>query len=130
MKKKVKEWIERGAHDLEAAQLLLDREAHADIVLFHIHQAVEKHLKGFLIHHGWELKKIHDLETLITEAIDFDSSFEEYLDAGRKLTAFYYTERYPPGPVPSYPIEETRQMLQLANELVAKIMAGLRGQVN
>ena len=47
MKKKVKEWIERGAHDLEAAQLLLDREAHADIVLFHIHQAVEKHLKVF-----------------------------------------------------------------------------------
>lgn len=69
MKKRVKEWIERGAHDLEAAQLLLDRKAHADIVLFHIHQAVEKYLKGFLIHHGWELKKIHDLETLITEAI-------------------------------------------------------------
>jgi len=126
MKKKTREWIERGAHDLEAAQLLLDREAHADIVLFHIHQAVEKYLKGFLIHHGWELKKIHDLETLITEAVDFDRAFEEYLDVGRKLTAFYYTGRYPPGPVPSYPAEETRQMLKTANELVAKVVAGLR----
>ena len=48
MKKNVEEWIERAEHDLEAAQLLLDWEAHSDIVLFHIHQAIEKYLKGFL----------------------------------------------------------------------------------
>jgi len=75
--KKNKEWIDRGEHDMEAAQLLLDRKAHADVVLFHIHQAVEKYLKAFLIHHGWRLKKIHDLETLITEAADFDDVFED-----------------------------------------------------
>jgi len=125
MKKNVEEWIERGTHDLEAARLLLDQDAYSDIVLFHIHQAVEKYLKGFLIHHGWKLKKIHDLETLITEAIDFDSAFEDYLDVGRKLTAFYYTERYPPGPVPSYSAEETTQMLEAASQLVEKITDGL-----
>jgi HEPN domain-containing protein len=122
MKKSVEEWTERGAHDLEAAQLLLDRGAHSDIVLFHIHQAVEKYLKGFLIHHDWKLKKVHDLETLITEAMDFDSAFEGYLDVGRKLTAFYYTERYPPGPAPSYSAEEIRQMLEAASGLIEKIM--------
>jgi HEPN domain-containing protein len=126
MNQDVKEWIERGKHDLEAAQLLLDREAHSDIVLFHIHQAVEKHLKGFLIHHGWRLKKIHDLETLISEAVDFDSSFENYLEVGRRLTAFYYMERYPPGPIPSYSAEETGQMLEAAGKLVEKIADGLR----
>ena len=121
MKKLIEEWIERGEHDLEAARLLLDRKAHSDIVLFHIHQAVEKYLKGFLIHHGWKLKKIHDLETLITDAADFDDIFADYLDVGRKLTAFYYTERYPPGPVPSYPTEETTQMLEAASEIIEKI---------
>jgi len=126
MKKNVQEWIERGEHDLEAAQLLLDREAHADMVLFHIHQAVEKYLKGFLIHQGWKLKKIHDLETLITEAVDFDSSFEPYLDIGRRLTAFYYTERYPPGPVPSHSAEETRYMMEMASELIEKIRNALK----
>lgn len=125
MKRNVKEWVERGEHDLDAARLLLDREAHADIVLFHIHQAVEKYLKGFLIHHDWKLKKIHDLETLITEAVDFDSSFEDYLDLGRKLTAFYYTERYPPGPAPSYSAEETRQVLDVASEFIEKIRIAL-----
>ncbi len=73
-----------------------------------------------MIHNGWELKKIHDLETLIIEAVDFDSAFEAYLDVGRRLTAFYYMERYPPGPVPSYPVEETQQMLEVANEFVEK----------
>ena len=32
MRKSVEEWLERGEHDLEAAQLLLDREAHFDVV--------------------------------------------------------------------------------------------------
>jgi HEPN domain-containing protein len=121
MKKRIEEWVERGEHDLEAAQLLLDREAHSDIVLFHIHQAVEKYLKGFLIDRGWKLEKIHDLETLITTATDFDDIFADYLDTGRKLTAFYYMERYPPGPVPSYPTEETTRMLEAANEIIEKI---------
>jgi HEPN domain-containing protein len=121
MKKNVEEWIERGEHDLEAARLLLDREAHSDIVLFHIHQAIEKCLKGFLIQYGWKLRKIHDLETLITEAVDFDNAFREYLDMARELTAFYYTERYPPGPMPSYSLEKTREMLEAASGLIEKI---------
>lgn len=54
----VKEWIERGKHDLEVAKILLTEEEYSDIVLFHIHQAVEKHLKGFLIYNGWELKNV------------------------------------------------------------------------
>ncbi|GAB4540026.1 MAG: hypothetical protein Kow0063_29420 [Anaerolineae bacterium] len=126
MKPGVEDWIERGEHDLDAAQILLDREAHADIIHFHIHQAVEKYLKGFLIQHGWKLKKIHDLETLITEAVDIDDTFKDYLDVGRKLTAFYYTERYPPGPVSSYSLEETRRMFQAAGELIEKIKEVLR----
>jgi len=44
------------------AKILFSKEEYFDVVLFHIHQAVEKY-KGFLIHKGWELKKIHDIET-------------------------------------------------------------------
>jgi HEPN domain-containing protein len=102
----VKEWIERGKHDLEIAKILLAEGEYPDVVLFHIHQAVEKYLKGFLIHKGWGLKKIHDLELLVTEAISFDDEFQKYLDFGRKLTAFYYEEQYPPGPITPYSKEE------------------------
>ena len=41
----MKEWIERGKHDLEVAKILLVEEEYSDVVLFHIHQAVEKYLK-------------------------------------------------------------------------------------
>lgn len=125
MKKRIEEWIARAEHDLEAAQLLLDHKAHADIVLFHAHQAVERYLKAFLLHHGWKLRKIHDLETLITDAMDVESAFETYLDLGRRLTAFYYTERYPPGPVPSYAVEETRRLLKQTEALIRRIKSQL-----
>jgi hypothetical protein len=31
----VKEWIERGKHDLEVAKILLAEEEYSDVVLFH-----------------------------------------------------------------------------------------------
>jgi HEPN domain-containing protein len=118
MKKQVEEWLDRAAHDLQAAELLLDREAYGDVVLFHIHQAVEKYLKGFLVHHGWELRRINDLETLVTEAMDIEDGLKEYLDLGRRLTGYYYAERYPPGPVPAYSHEKVRQTLKAAKGLI------------
>jgi len=121
----VKEWIERGKHDLEVAKILLAEEKYSDVVLFHIHQAVEKHLKGFLIYKGWELKKIHDIELLITAALSFDDEFQKYLDLGRQLTAFYYEERYPPGPITSYPKEEIEEILGEAEKIIDKLKEGI-----
>lgn len=115
--------MERGRHDLETAKLLLDKRGHLDAVLFHIHQAVEKYLKGFLIQRGWKLKKIHDLETLLSEATDFDKNFKNYLDLGRKLTAFYYEERYPPGPATPYPILKVKETVEEAEELIEEIIS-------
>jgi HEPN domain-containing protein len=53
----VEEWIERGKQDLNAAKILFSKKKYLDLVLFHIHQAVEKHIKGFLIYNGWEIEK-------------------------------------------------------------------------
>lgn len=121
----VKEWIERGKHDLEVAKILLAEEKYSGVVLFHIHQAVEKHLKGFLIYKGWELKKIHDIELLITAALSFDDEFQKYLDLGRQLTAFYYEERYPPGPIISYPKEEIEEIVGEAEKIIGKLKEGI-----
>jgi len=92
-----REWFERGNHDLEVAKILLGKGEYFDVILFHIHQAVEKYIKGYLISKGWEVRKIHDIEMLLTEALSFDSGIKKYLDFGRKVTAFYYEERYPQG---------------------------------
>jgi HEPN domain-containing protein len=119
----VEEWLEKAKHDLETANLLLDKKGYPDVVVFHIHQAVEKYLKGFLINKGWKLRKIHDIETLLSEAIRFDKYLEDYLDFGRKLTAFYYGERYPVGPYTSCSKAEAEEMLEIAEELIEKLIA-------
>lgn len=128
MKKEVvKEWFERGKHDIEVAKILLaEGEEYLDIILFHIHQAVEKYLKGFLIFKGWKLKKIHDLEILITEVMNFDLEFQKYLDFGRKLTSFYYEERYPPGPITSCNRKEVKEMLEIAEKIIDRLKKGIR----
>ena len=122
----VKEWIERGKHDLEVAKILLAEKDYSDIILFHIHQAVEKYLKGYLIYHGWELKKIHDIELLITGALSFNEEFQKYLDFGRILTAFYYEERYPPGPITSYSKGEIKRILKEAEKIIIKLKEGIK----
>ena len=122
MKKQVvNEWFERGKRDLEVAKILLSDEKYSDVVLFHIHQAVEKYLKGFLIYKGWKLKKIHDIEVLITEAASFNKEFQKYLDFSRKLTAFYLEERYPPRPVTYYSKTEIKETLEITEEIINKL---------
>ncbi|MHB1274875.1 MAG: HEPN domain-containing protein [Candidatus Humimicrobiaceae bacterium] len=101
MKNKItEEWFERGKHDFETAKLIFRQKGYYDVIILLLQQAIEKYIKGYLIFHGWELKKIHDIETLLTEVIQFDKTFEDYLDFGRRLTAYYYESRYPPEPVP------------------------------
>jgi len=119
----VQEWFERGKRDLESAKLIYVQKGYFDEVVFLIHQAIEKYLKGYLIFHGWKLKKIHDIETLLVEAMKYDESFMEFLDLGRKITAFYYENRYPPGPPSEVSEEEAEEIMNSAERIINKIKA-------
>lgn len=121
-----KEWFRRASRDLETARLIFSHHGYPEEIILLLQQALEKYLKGYLIFQGWELKKIHDLETLLTEAIGFDKSFEKFLDLGRKLTAFYYEERYPPAPVAETSKEELVETFKSAQELIQKIKSKVK----
>ena len=56
----------------------------------------------------------------------FDDKFQKYLDLGRELTAFYYEERYPPGPMTSYTNEEVEETLEEAEEFIDKLNEGIK----
>ena len=85
-KEEVKEWFTRAQKDLAEAEFLLEQQRPLESVALFIQQAVEKYLKGFLIHYGWELEKIHDLITLLREAIKIDSKFSEFAQPLQKIT--------------------------------------------
>lgn len=116
----VKEWFKKAEQEIETAKLLFDSEWHYDIILFHIHQAVEKYLKGYPIHHGWKLKKIHDIEMPLTDAIKFDATSQEFLDFGRKITGFYYGDRYPAG-IMGISKEEVDYSIENAEKTIEKV---------
>lgn len=59
------DWFAQGDLDVQAAEILLTQSGPFPIIAFHLQQAVEKYLKGFLVSTGWPLRRIHDLEVLI-----------------------------------------------------------------
>lgn len=88
------DWFKKAEVDLKSAKILLDNET-LETAAFHIQQAIEKYLKGYLLNKGWKLIKTHDLISLLNEAV----SYEPHLDAFRKLcmraTEYYIEDRYP-----------------------------------
>lgn len=91
------------------------------------HQALEKYLKGYLISHGWELRKTHDLRLLVDKAADFDPSFAQFLDLAHRMTAHYLEDRYPPGGPRAYAREEIAAMLAQTEKLVNEIKRAQAG---
>ena len=86
-----------GDLDVESAQLLVAQERLLPVVAFHLQQAMEKYLKGFLLSTGWTLQRIHDLEPLVYEAIARDRDFASFLAPCQRITEYYIESRYPTG---------------------------------
>jgi len=92
----VKEWLKIAKKDLEEAEFLFANRRPSEDVVYFLQQAAEKSLKGYLIYHGWKLQKIHDIRTILQEAVKLDRSFETFIPIAAQLTEFYFKSRYPP----------------------------------
>ena len=120
-KKQAEEWFVRGQHDIETAQLLHDEQGHTDSIAYHIQQAIEKYLKGYLVLNGKRPPRIHELDTLLNQVAVLDNSFLKFLDLCEKASRYYIEARYPPGPIVEYDYDELRQDLDNAWELIKDI---------
>lgn len=107
-KEEIKEWFGKAKKDLEEAEFLLKNNRPLEDAGFFIQQAVEKYLKGFLIYHGWELRKIHDLISLLGDVIKIEKEFQRFSQELQIITKYYLDSRYPVG----YPIEYTREQIE------------------
>ena len=114
------DWFRIGNKDLDRVKILL---SHGDLegAGFNLQQAVEKYLKGYLLSKGWKLRRIHDLEALVNDAIVHEESFEEFRAACQKITDYYVEERYPFMVVSQLTVEELKESLAFAERIIAKI---------
>ena len=91
-----KEWFAIGKNELGFARAgLEDLDAFYQQVCFQCQQAVEKHLKGYLVYCKIKFPKIHDLIELIKTAAKTDKHFLKFLDGAGILSQYYLTSRYP-----------------------------------
>ncbi|MDI6777094.1 MAG: HEPN domain-containing protein [Syntrophales bacterium] len=122
LKQAVMEWFERGDHDIETAQLLYDEQGYTDVIAYHIQQAIEKYLKGYLVLKGQRPPWVHELDTLLNLASKVEPGlYSPYIDLCEKATRYYLEERYPPGPMLDYTREELRTDIDLVWQLVGVI---------
>jgi HEPN domain-containing protein len=72
----IESWLDKAGHDLMSAQRLLEIEPMIlDNACFHCQQAVEKCLKAFLVFHGRDIERTHNVIFLLSECANFDSVF-------------------------------------------------------
>jgi HEPN domain-containing protein len=116
------DWLEIARKDLSRSRALLNMDD-PEAAGFHLQQAIEKYLKAFLLSHGWRLKRIHDLETLLDDAIEFDPSLEEFRRLTIRVSGYYVAERYPLLTQPGIDAEDVERSIAETDILVARLDA-------
>ncbi len=94
LKKYIETWLFKTDEDLLIVDRLLEYEIIAKGAIgFHCQQAAEKYLKAFLIFHGKDIIKTHNLEFLIVECSKVDNPYAAFNPLN--LTDFGVAVRYP-----------------------------------
>ena len=110
-----KDWQRIGrnlrAHDLEAAA-------------FFLQQSLEKHIKAFLLSHQWKLRRIHELDALLDEAVKHNPDLEEFRDLCERVSGYYFAERYPPLGTLDLGSEDLKEDLKVARRFVKTMFPG------
>jgi HEPN domain-containing protein len=92
----LREWIRHANENLGVAEREMQYEVPAyHTVCFLCQSAAEKYLKGYLIAHGWALKKTHDIAELLELCTEYDTEFEGLLEEGTVLNEYITEGRYP-----------------------------------
>ena len=120
------DWLRIAERDLARVDHLLDVQD-PEAAGFFLQQAVEKFLKAFLLSKGWELQRIHDLETLLNAALTYDPSLESFRSACQKITGFYLVERYPFVIETGLTEEDVRTSRMQVEALIETLRTGVAG---
>ena len=122
----VKEWFSKGNKDFKDAEFLFKHNRSVETIAFHIQQAAEKYLKGFLIAKGKELVMVHDLVKLLQDTIKINSEFIQFKDIVKEVTNFYFESRYPLGYEIKYTKKEIKEALAQTRNLIKLIKEKVR----
>jgi len=115
-------WSQKAEEDLLGIRhLMAGVPVPWSLVCFHAQQAAEKYLKAFLVSHGFDPERTHDLAALIHACERFDSSLGALRDDCSALTDYAVDARYP-----DVPFEATEQLGREAVAMAERICNAIR----
>ncbi|MBI2361347.1 MAG: HEPN domain-containing protein [Deltaproteobacteria bacterium] len=74
---------------------------------------------------GWTLRRIHDLEALLDDAMAHDASLDQFRDVCQTITKYYVVERYPLAVETELTEKDVRASLEAVRGLIEKIRRGV-----
>lgn len=90
------EWLRHAESDLALGRLgAKDPDVLPEQICFHAQQAIEKGLKGLLVHIGQSFPLVHDLEQLLEILRDANVDLPAWADDLLDLTPYAVENRYP-----------------------------------
>ncbi len=109
----IAKWFELAREDFDEAELLL-RNGYMRGAMFHLQQAAEKSIKGWLLANGWQLMKTHDLIVLANKMKEFGKELSNIIDDLDILSACYIDNGYP-----------VAESISLSNEYIKALFGGI-----
>jgi HEPN domain-containing protein len=92
----INSWMNKAEKDLLTAKHELSfTDVVTESVCFHCQQAVEKHLKAYLVFLGIPFTKTHEIGELITKCESKDKEISAFKEEADKLTDYAIEIRYP-----------------------------------
>lgn len=89
-------WLLKAENDLKSAEKLVEGDDPVlDTAIYHTQQCAEKALKAYLVFFEKPVRKIHDLDVLLSDCIEIDNSFKVLRDYTIILNPYSAAFRYP-----------------------------------
>jgi len=116
------DWKTVAEKDWSRVKVML-REGDAEAAGYFLQQTLEKYLKTFLLQHGWKLKKIHTLHTLLDDALKYNQTLESFSELCERVSGYYFSDRYPQLIASGLTCEDIKKDMKEAQRFI-KVMFG------
>lgn len=93
----LQQWITLANHDAETARLLFDENGYPEIIIYHMHQAVEKYFKALILKAGRTIRRTHHIDALLSELITIHPELKEIEEPVLFMHTYSPRLRYPSG---------------------------------
>lgn len=111
------DWIKIAKKDWVRIFHMLEKDD-AEAAGFFLQQSLEKYLKAFLLQQGWKLRKIHELDALLHDAVKYNPDLEIFYDLCENVSGYYIADRYPPTTAIELISEDIKKDIKEAKKLV------------